>query len=261
MGAFHAVDFTVFGVPGYFFFSGTALVAAVCAFIIMMAEKKFPLQVHMRFLLVSIVCMLVSARLFGMLSGVYYDIGTKQAVTWQSVRDTGIVFYGGLIGLLVSYSALLKLKKQSARALDVLAVCAPLFHSIARVGCFFGGCCFGIESRGPLAIRYTTRVFDDIVTADRIPVQLIEAGFELCLFFVLLVLLRKDDREPGYILRKYLLCYSIGRFLIEFLRGDAVRGVVCGVSFSQLISVIIWIYLFFTYIREYKRRSKEELAL
>ena len=104
--------------------------------------------------------------------------------------------------------------KQDAHIMDILAVCIPLFHSIARIGCFFGGCCFGLESHGHIAINYTTTVFNEAITAYRIPTQLIEAAFNFCLFLYLLHLFRDEYWESKKILRRYLLLYSIGRFVI-----------------------------------------------
>ena len=43
-------------------------------------------------------------------------------------------------------------------------------------------------------------------------------------------------------LKVYLLTYATFRFIIEFTRGDLVRGVVYGISTSQLISILIIVY-------------------
>ena len=56
----------------------------------------------------------------------------------------GFVFYGGLIGLLVS--VLLYVRKNKISAGGYLAACVPaipLFHLFGRIGCFFAGCCYG----------------------------------------------------------------------------------------------------------------------
>lgn len=260
MEAFNAVGFTIFDIPGYFFFAGIGLIVSISAFIILLTEKKYPLQKNMRIIFVIAICVILSARLFGCISGIYRDIGMSYDITWDGIRNTGIVFYGGLVGLLTSYSVLSKTTKQDAHIMDVLAVCVPLFHSIARIGCFFGGCCFGIESHSHIAINYTTMVFDEVVTAYRIPTQLIEAVFNFCIFLYLLQLFRDEDWKSKNILRRYLLLYSFGRFVIEFFRGDLIRGVIYGVSFSQVISVLIWIYLLVTVRRGHETTEmKEEL--
>lgn len=261
MEAFKAVGFTIFDIPGYFFFAVLGLVISVSVFIALIADKKYSLQKNVIILFIAAICVIISARLFGCISGIYRDVGMGKEITFNGIKQTGIVYYGGLIGLLVSYSILSK-KVQDIYIMDILAVCIPLFHSVARIGCFFGGCCFGKESHSFIAINYTTRVFDEVITAYRIPTQLIEAAFNFCLFLYLLHLFRCEDWKNRHVLRQYLLLYSIGRFIIEFYRGDLVRGVIFGVSFSQVISILIWIYLLVTlHGRHNKNEIQEELAV
>lgn len=90
---------------------------------------------------------------------------------------------------------------------------------------------------------YTTIENGVITTERRIPIQLIEAAFNLCLFLYLLYLLSKKCWRKEHILYKYLLIYSVGRFFLEFGRGDTVRGLLCGISFSQVISVMIGAFI------------------
>ena len=244
---FNAVCFTILGIPGYFFFVGIGLVVSICAFIIMLYQKNYLLlKKHIQILFPTAVCVILCARSFGCISGIYRDIGMGNTISWEGICQTGIVFYGGLFGLLISYHIALKVTKQDLNLMNILAVCIPLFHFFARIGCFFGGCCFGKESKNCIAINYTTIIAGNVVTSYRVPIQLIESIFNLCLFLYLLHLYRKNDWKTKNILRKYLLIYSIGRFIIEFFRGDFIRGVICGVSFSQVISILIWIYLLAT---------------
>jgi phosphatidylglycerol:prolipoprotein diacylglycerol transferase len=259
--AFNAVGFTIFDIPGYFFFTVIGLVTSISAFIALIADKKYSLQKNLLMLFIVAICVIAFARIFGCISGIYRDVGMSKEITFDGIKQTGIVYYGGLIGLLVSYSIMSK-KAQDVYIMDVLAVCIPLFHSVARVGCFFGGCCFGKESHSIIAINYTTKVFDEVTTAYRIPTQLIEAAFNFCLFLYLLHLVRSEDWKNKHILRRYLFLYSIGRFVIEFFRGDLVRGVIFGVSFSQVISILIWVHLLVTlHSRCNKNEVKEELTV
>ena len=262
MISFNAIQFSIFDIPGYLFFCLLALIIGIGVFIILISIKKYSLNQNIVMLFISLLSMIIFAKLFGFLSGVYRDIGLGITISWDGVLNTGIVFYGGLIGLLISYAICVKVTKQDKHIIDVVAVCIPLFHSIARIGCFVGGCCFGIESRSNFVINYTTVVFDKVVTAHRIPVQLIEAAFNFFLFLYLLFFFSKDNWKQKNILRRYLLIYSIGRFIIEFWRGDLVRGVLFGISFSQVISMIIWIYLLSTYIKsKINSTIKKELAV
>ena len=70
----------------------------------------------------------------------------QQFMTLLSAVFGGAVFYGGLIGGAISGLLYLKVAKQSIPLYtDLMAPLIPLFHSFARVGCFLGGCCYGIE--------------------------------------------------------------------------------------------------------------------
>ena len=140
--------------------------------------------------------------------------------------------------------------------MDLLAVVIPLFHAISRVGCFFGGCCYGLIYGGPLSVNYTTEVQGEIVAGLRFPVQLLESILNLGLFIYLMCLVQKDDWTERNILKKYLFIYSIQRFFLEFLRGDIHRGVIAGVSFSQVYSLSILAVLIASYRKE-KRKEKE----
>ena len=92
---------------------------------------------------------------------------------------------------------------------------------------------YGIELKSPITLF-------GVIRFDRIPTQLIEALFEILLFVILFIWQRKDNKKD--FLKIYLITYSIFRFLIEFFRGDDVRGYFFGFSTSQIISISIWMY-------------------
>lgn len=257
--SFNTVGFDIFGIPPYFFCAVVGLVVAVCLNIILVASKRYCLQEYMKVLLISTMGMLVFAKLFGCLSGAYRAIGVGEAITIDTIKNTGIVFYGGLFGLLVGYYRGLNSKLITVKdphAIDVLAVSIPLFHAIARVGCFLAGCCYGIES-DIFSISYTIMDNGIANTANRIPVQLIEAAFNVGIFIYLFVLICKDDWKKKNLLLRYTIIYSCGRFLLEFIRGDTVRGILHGISFSQVISIIVWITLLTITIKN-RNRAKEK---
>ncbi|WCF06203.1 prolipoprotein diacylglyceryl transferase [Paenibacillus thiaminolyticus] len=53
------------------------------------------------------------------------------------------------------------------------------------------------------------------------------------------ILTAKRKRTDGFIASLYLLLYSLGRFIIEFYRGDIIRGSVGILSTSQFISLLL----------------------
>lgn len=258
---FNSIGFRVFNIPSYFFCAFTGVVIATCSFIILLSSKKYNLQQHSKAFAISIIGLVISARMFGCFTGVYRALGNHEVITFDTIKNTGIVFYGGLIGMLVTYNICIRSKlitQKDYHILDVLAVTFPLFHTIARIGCFLAGCCYGIEKDTVISIRYTILESGTSVTALRIPVQLLEASFNFGLFIYLLMLLKTTEWKKKYILYRYLILYSVARFFLEFLRGDEARGIINGISFSQVISVGIWI---FVVIRiKIKKKTEEEFS-
>ena len=115
----------------------------------------------------------------------------------------------------------------------MIAPAVPLFHAFGRIGCFMSGCCYGLELKNPW-------VLFDVLIFSRIPTQLIEALFEFILFIVLIVW-QKKNKMQNY-LKFYMIIYAIFRFLIEFFRGDDVRGFFLGISTSQIISLSVLLF-------------------
>ena len=256
------MNFKIFGIPAYFFCAFTGFVITTSVYIVLMSSKRYDISQSMKVLMFSIWGMALGAKVFGFLTGIYRNIGNGEKVTLEKMLDTGIVFYGGLLGLLIVYMLCLHSKRCSLDkyAVDVLAACIPLFHSIARIGCFLSGCCFGKIYEGKLSINYITIINGNIDENMRFPIQLIEALFEFLIFLYLLILLNSDRWKEKKILIKYLIFYSVVRFMLEYLRGDIRRGLIYGISFSQCISVLIWMNLGFLYLRQY-RISKQKGGL
>ncbi|MBP3800109.1 MAG: prolipoprotein diacylglyceryl transferase [Bacilli bacterium] len=165
----------------------------------------------------------------------------------------GSVFYGGLIGFLITaYICVKKKKLNKKRYFDIFAVIIPLFHFFGRIGCFLVGCCYGIESKIGFTFRHA--MIESANHVHRFPIQLVEAGFNLILFSVLLTLYKKE-KIKGKLIYIYLLSYSVARFFFEFLRGDDYRGFLFGLSTSQIISILIIIFV--GIIMVYKRIKRK----
>lgn len=153
----------------------------------------------------------------------------------------GMVFYGGFIGAAVALCIYLRFHKSVERkhVLDIFAVGLPLFHTFGRLGCFLGGCCYGKESSWGVLIT-DNPLQPELNGVVRIPVQLIESFCNLCIFLVLLFLIRKGRLE-GKLLFLYMILYPVVRFILEFFRGDEIRGFLWGISTSQWISILLLI--------------------
>lgn len=156
----------------------------------------------------------------------------------------GMVYYGGFIGgalAILIYTKIGKsLRPKRDGLLDIYAVMVPLFHAFGRIGCFLGGCCYGVESEIGFT-TYTNTLNPSINGVNRFPIQLVESGCNFIIFFVLLYLFKKRimERRLIYI---YMLVYPIVRFTDEFFRGDTYRGIFFGLSTSQWISIFLFVF-------------------
>lgn len=151
----------------------------------------------------------------------------------------GSVFYGGLIGsILVCFVFLKKRQLPLGAYSDIGAVCIPLFHFFGRMGCFLSGCCYGMEWEHGFVYRHSPAEAANGVP--RFPVQLVEAGVNLVLFLLLRNRLLKGKLKDR-LLAVYLSTYPVCRFVLEYFRGDEVRGFVGIFSTSQLISLLLLI--------------------
>lgn len=167
----------------------------------------------------------------------------------------GMVFYGGLIGgIIVGTIYCKKLKLDTMLYADVYAPAIPLFHAFGRIGCFLGGCCYGMECSW--GVVYNNPNVPEANGVTRLPIQLIESAGDLIIFAILVILSNKKLRK-GTLFLLYLLMYGILRMATEFFRGDEIRGFLFGISTSQWISMFLIIIslatLFYRYIK-YQRK-------
>jgi len=165
------------------------------------------------------------------------------------VWEGGLIYYGGFVGACLAVAFFARWRGEFVLDTWDFAVTAlPLGHAFGRVGCFLNGCCHGIVTHALCAVQYPAgtlpwwRHVDEGAlarTAERSlpvhPVQLYEAGFDLLVYASLIVLFRRRKRS-GSTAATYLVLYPVGRFMLEFLRGDP-RLRFGGLSLAQWISV------------------------
>ncbi len=175
---------------------------------------------------------------------------------------SGSVFYGGLLGgLLAGGLAVKKMKLPADIVTDCAAPFIALMHGVMRVGCFFGGCCYGVEWEH--GITFHDSIVESANGIPRVPIQLFEAGFEFLLagaLWALLLRSMKTGKLQGTLLALYLLIYPVGRFILEFWRGDEYRGHILGLSTSQFISIIVFVCAAVFLLRRKLKENKNAAA-
>jgi phosphatidylglycerol:prolipoprotein diacylglycerol transferase len=192
---------------------------------------------------------ILGARVAYILCDVGYFIDNPMMII--RLDKGGLVYYGGFLGAGLAIVLFARKRKESLiRVLDFVITAVPLAHFFGRVGCFLNGCCYGKLYEGWSAVRYPKESFpwvmqrysQDVTAYDEFSkslhaVQLYEAVFNL-LLFVMLFWLYPRRKSDGFIIGVYLVAYPIGRFVLEFFRGDE-RPVILGISLAQLIGVAL----------------------
>jgi phosphatidylglycerol:prolipoprotein diacylglycerol transferase len=149
----------------------------------------------------------------------------------------GWVVYGGILGgILGAYLFCRRHKLPTLKYFDIAIASVALAQGFGRLGCFFAGCCYGVETDSAFSIVFTNSAFAPN-GVHLVPTQLISSALDFLLFVFLVLLYRRKKHIPGQCMAAYLICYSAGRFVLEFFRGDLIRGSVGIVSTSQFISI------------------------
>ncbi len=177
------------------------------------------------------------------------------SIILRSLRD-GWVMYGGLLGGILGGHLYCRYKKINAWAyFDIGLTGVALAQGFGRIGCFLAGCCYGAHTDSAFCIVFTHSEFAPN-NVPLIPTQLIMSAGDFLLFAFLMLYLRKKKRD-GVVTGAYLTLYSLGRFVIEFFRGDVLRGSVGPLSTSQFIAIFVAVFGIIVWIL--RARSKEPL--
>lgn len=140
---------------------------------------------------------------------IFHPEGPLCGQAWLSDGKT-IVF--GLLGGYLGVELGKWLTDVRVKTGDAFAVPVAVAVGIGRLGCFVGGCCFGVPSSLPWAVRFADGI-------PRHPTQIYEAGFHWIMAAILLRLERKQ-LLPRQRFKFYLLTYCGYRFLTEFIRPE-----------------------------------------
>ncbi|MFH0936222.1 MAG: prolipoprotein diacylglyceryl transferase [Candidatus Woesearchaeota archaeon] len=175
-------------------------------------EKVYDLTFYV--ILLGLIC----ARLL-------YVIENNIILNFYKFWDGGLSWYGALIGGIIGVLYYTKKNKLNFwKYANKLSPYLALGIGIGRIGCFLRGCCYGIQSNLPWAINYLNEF--------RHPTQLYLSAHGFLIFFIL----RKIKNNQ---FAWFLILYSVGRFLIDFLRVYDIKYY--GLSLPQIISIFTFL--------------------
>ena len=134
-------------------------------------------------------------------------------IPFWAVMMGGFVFYGGLMGgALGMYIYCKQFKVDIVELVETYATVLPLAHVFGRVGCFFAGCCYGIEYNGFFSYTYTSTLGVTPIGVPLLPIQLIEALGLVIIFAIELWVYIKTKKKRGYSLVIYMISKCISAY-------------------------------------------------
>jgi len=173
------------------------------------------------------------------------------AASWRPVLHPGRAAYGGLLFAIAAAALYLRRAGQPlAPFFDRVAIGVGITFALVRTGCFLAGCDYGLPTARAWGVRFPPGSLAALEHARRgfvprgasslpvHPTQLYEVAVGL-LAAVLSAVTVLRGRRDGRAFAMFLGTYSIGRFAIEFLRGDPDRGFALGFSTAQWVSIAI----------------------
>ena len=167
----------------------------------------------------------------------------------QSVTGGWVVFGGLLGGMFGAWLFCRRRKLDVGTYFDLAFPAVALAQAFGRIGCFFAGCCYGAETTSRFSVVFRNSQYAPN-HVPLVPTQLLSSALDFLLCLFLLWYGANKQKRSGELAAAYLTLYSLGRFVLEFWRGDLERGAIGPLSTSQfiglftfLIGVILWIHL------------------
>lgn len=142
-----------------------------------------------------------------------------------AIWNGGIAIQGALVGGFIAAFIYTRVHKISFWELaDIVAPAIILGQSIGRIACLLNGDAFGSPTGSDFGLVYPegTMAYDEYGSQPLWPAEVWEGQWDLIVFAILIVLKNKSW-PTGFLFLAYNILYSIGRFMLGFLRGDSPR--------------------------------------
>lgn len=165
-------------------------------------------------------------------------------VSLIALWEGGIVSFGGFVG--GAAGALWYAHRQHlffARLGDAMLPALFIGQAFGRVGCFLVGDDYGRPWDGPWAVSFPSvpgsLIPEHLVGVPLHPAQLYLSALDLGIFVLTASLFRRRAYD-GQVMITAMMLFAVGRFLLEYTRGDDVaRGIYGPMSSAQWAAIAI----------------------
>lgn len=226
----HSVYFTIFGIKIYMY--GVMITLGILAGIGLAfwnyKRKGLSTNHILNIGLIAIPSAIVGARIYYC---VFFD-KPYDFISFIDITNGGLAVYGAIIGGAVAVFIYCLVKKINfLHVADCTVPSLAIGQCLGRIGCYFGGCCYGIQTDVQV-FPFAVMIGDEW----RLATFFYESFATLVICIMLVVMLSKIKLK-GFVFCAYFLLYGIARFFIEGVRGDSLYFL--GLRVSQLLSLIL----------------------
>lgn len=240
-----------------------------------LAKKKgMDTDLYWDFYIFVVIAGVVGSRLYYVLFNLEYYLQNPAKIF--NIREGGLAIYGGVIAVILVMIVFCRVKKLKFTAfVDNIVPGLLLGQAMGRWGNFFNCECFGGYTDSLMAMRIrkdlvsssmmNEEVLSHLVTDGGVqyiqvhPTFLYESLWNTATLIFVLWFKKKKQKADGEILWLYMICYGIGRFVIEGMRTDSLMIGNTGLRVSQcvaLVSAIAGVILFVLGRRNLKKAEE-----
>ncbi|OGB84578.1 hypothetical protein A3F66_04310 [candidate division TM6 bacterium RIFCSPHIGHO2_12_FULL_32_22] len=194
---------------------------------------------------------IIAGTLIGIIGGMtlWTVINWDTLKSWEEIFEVwngGFSILGSVMAIAIFLPVCLKFQKIPAmKFLDRITIYAPLTQSIARIGCFCAGCCYGMKTESIFGVIYTHPDSGAPLFTKIHPTQLYSSFLLFLIFLLMYFVLQKYLKKDGQLYTAYLFLISVERFLVDFIRADREFSSINAINF---FSINQWVALFIALI-------------
>jgi len=184
----------------------------------------------------------------------FVPLDPSRWLDYASWVNDGKTIVAGLIGAYLAVELTKWALDVHVKTGDTFALPLALALSVGRWGCFFNGCCYGMETSLPWGVLFR---MPDGQWRKCHPTQLYESLFHFTMALVLLQMTLRDAL-PGQRLKFYLIAYGVYRFATEFIRPEPVWWL--GLTFYQWLALALILGLSLQWLAERRGAVPQTVA-
>ncbi len=242
-----------------------AIIVGISIIILITRLRRLPLF--------PIITIVLWGTTLGIIFSKLFSISLEQWIAFADTKQLPDIshktFFGFVFGGFVGFYLVKRLLNLKLSVGEPFAYALPIGLSIGRLGCLFGGCCFGKPTNLPWAILYPQ---NSLAYEMHLCKGLISNGaraslpvhpaqvYEILWLIIIVVLLRKLRsflKNPGNLFWLYIIFHSLGRFLLEFIREGG--GYILGLKNLQWILLEVIFLSLLIFCRRERKKFPDEI--